>query len=461
MKTNKINFILGYFLMIMILSSCVQIDDFETPKFEIEEPNISANTTINAIKSSYDQSGEYLYTFDADNNSIIEGFVISSDEAGNFYKILVIQDKFENPTSGIEVLFDLRSYFSKFNIGRKIYIKMAGLSVANTEGKYKIGYNFTNKVEEIPKSLIDGFIIRSTLTEQIIPKLISLAEFSEEQLNTYVQIDNLQFKNDEMGKTYAGEEFDEFNGDRVLLQCDNQITTILSTSTFSDFKSIIIPEKKGMIHAVLTKDFYAEKYILVLNNISAIDFEDENRCDPEFLSCDEKNLEGTKIVFFENFQEIKKTKDLEDLGWTNTNIYFGNGKFVKRTSQGNVSIQISAYNSDENPFEVWLITPSIDLDNSQNEILTIDTKASYDNGSILTVWVSSNFDQNIKEAKWKQLNVTISVGPGSNYINDYISSGKISLDCLEGEVVIALKYLGGDPGISTTYDIDNIKIMGN
>jgi len=457
---KKTRIIISIIFLIVIIS-CVETGDFEIPKVEMEEPEISANSNIKAIKNAYEQSGEEIFTFDASDDSIISGYVISSDEAGNFYKSLFIQDTYENPTSGIEILIDQRAYFTKYNFGRKIFVKMAGLSITNNEGKYKIGYNIRNGIEKIPSFFIDDFLIRSTVTENINPKLMTLAEFKNNWIGIYIRINDIQFKSDEIGKTFAGEEFDEFNGERVLIQCENQISTVLSTSTFSDFKSNLLSNNKGALSAVLTKDFYGEKYILVLNDLSTFDFMEGPRCDPEYLTCNSDIENDSKLLFFENFQEIKKTKDLEDLGWTNTNIYYGNEKFKKRSSQGNNSMQISAYNSGENPLEVWLVTPPINLDNSSNEILTFDTKASYDNGSILTAWVSTDFHYEIKEATWQQLDVKISVGPGNNYVNDFTSSGEISLDCLNGDVSIAIKYLGGDPGISTTYDIDNMKVEGN
>ena len=449
-----------FIICFLLISACVKTEDFDIPKVEIEAPDIVANSDISAIKHALDQSGEKIYSFDENDTAVIEGYVISSDEAGNFYKTLIIQDDFKDPVSGIEILIDLKAYFTKFNLGRKIFIKMAGLSVANNAGKYKIGYIINNKVVEIPESLIDKFIIRSSETESIVPKQISMDAFGIESINTFVEVQNVQFRNDEIGKTFAGEAFDEFNGERILVQCENQITSILSTSTFSDFRSQLISNKSGHISAVLTKDFYAEKYVLVLNNAESINFTDELRCDPEFLNCEATAAESSEIIYFENFQEIKKTQDLEALGWTNANRYLGNAKFKKRSSQENVSMQISAYNSNENPLEVWLISPAINLDAYSHRILTFDTKASYDNGMALTVWVSTDFNKNISEASWRQLDATISVGPGNTYVNDYISSGEIVLDCLEGNVFIAFKYLGGDPGIATTYDLDNIMIKG-
>lgn len=460
MITKRINITCRHCLIGIIMFSCVQVDDFDTPGFEAEELSISSNSDIKAVKSAYEQSGKRIYTFDSNDETIIEGFVISSDEAGSFYKVLVIQDNYENPTSGIEVLIDLKSYYTKYNFGRKIFIQMAGLSVSNDEGKYKIGYNSRNDVENIPAHLLDEFIIRSTQTKIIVPKPITLENFSENGLNNFVQISNIQFKDDEIGRTFGGEKFDEFNGDRILVQCDNQLSTTLSTSTFSDFKSNLIPIKKGKIEAVLTKDFYAEKYVLILNNLSNIVFTEEKRCDPDYLNCNLESLSGSKIIFFENFQEINKTKELESLGWTNENLYLGNETYNKRSSQGNVSMQISAYDTAETPLEVWLITPAINLENSNNEILTFDTKATYDNGTILTVWASTNLESNIIDATWQQLDVEVSVGPSNSFDNDFVSSGNVSLNCLSGNVHIAFRYQGGDPGITTTYDIDNIKIMG-
>jgi hypothetical protein len=448
------------FILLSILS-CVRPQDFNIPQIEMDDPEFSANSNISAVKNAYDQSGERIFTFDSNDSSIIEGYVVSSDEAGNFYKTLIIQDNYLNPTSGIEISIDLKAYFSKYNFGRKIFVKMAGLSIISIEWKYRIGYNLRNEVDEIPEALLNNFIIRSSEIKEIIPKSMELSEISEDLIGNYIKLENIQFKHDEIGKTFAGETFDAFNGDRVLIQCKDQITGILSTSTFSDFKSNIIPDKKGNLAAVLTKDFFGERYVLILNEPSKIEFMEINRCDPEFLNCGIVDPAENDLIFYEDFEELKNTDELVDLGWTNKNVNLGKEKFKKRTSLGNITMRISAFRTEENPLEVWLITPSINLDSSVNEILTFQTKATFDNGTILTTWVSSDYSENIKAAEWQQLDVEVSVGPENGFESNFVSSGKVSLDCLEGDVFIAFKYLGGDPGISTTYDIDEIKIIGN
>jgi hypothetical protein len=447
-------------LMLLLLVSCVKTDDFDIPELQILDIDITPNTTIQSIKNAFEQSQKELFTFDSEDGSILEGFVISSDEAGNFYKVLVIQDKNENATAGVEILIDTKSYFTKYNFGRKIHVKMAGLSMKNDQGKYKIGFNLKNDVVAIPESLLDDFIFRSTETTTIIPKTLEISQCTKSDINTLVRFENMQFNYDEIGKTYAGEQFDQFNGERELKQCNNLLPITLSTSTYSDFKSNLISNKKGNLEAVFTKDFYGEKYVLVLNTPNYLDFQEDARCDPSFYICDESVVEGSKIVFYEDFENVKSTAALEELGWTNTNINFGNEKFARRTVDGNVGVRISAYGTEESPLEAWFITPPINLDNSTNEIFTFKNKATYDNGTVLTTWISTDFDGNITEATWEQLDVAISVGPSSGFANDFISSGKIGLNCLQGTVHIAIKYVGGDPGITTTYDLDHFLVTG-
>ena len=452
---------LSFIITLIFTISCVQTDDFEIPKSESEDTVVQlATTNIKALKNVFEQSGEKIYTFDSSDNAIIEGYVISSDEAGNFYKTLIIQNKTENPTAGIEIMIDQKALFTKYNFGRKIYIKLAGLSMNNENGKYKIGYLTKSNLKVIPSSMINNYIIRSTETEEIIPIKIDIDNFSETLIGTYVQIENIQFKKDEVGRTFAGEDFDEYNAERTIEQCSSKWNTILSTSTYSDFKMSIISEKTGTMNAVLSKDYYGKKFVLLVNDPSEIDLKNDNRCDPIYLNCNGDLDSNSDIIFYEDFDLMKNSKDLVEMGWSNINVNFGNGKFKKRSKNGNVYMQVSAYNAEEDFMEVWLITPKINLDQSTDEVLTFKTRSTFENGTILTVWVSNNFEENIQNANWKQLDVAISKGSKGSENTVFISSGKVSLDCLQGNIHFAFKYQGINPNKTTTYDIDHVLIQG-
>ena len=107
-----------------------------------------------------------------------------------------------------------------------------------------------------------------------------------------------------------------------------------------------------------------------------------------------------------------------------------------------------------------IISPEIDLDETREEILTFDTRATFNEGRLLSVWISTDYEDDLEQANWYRLFGKVSEGSSHASNEKFISSGEISLDCVEGTVRIAFRYLGGDPGPSTNYDIDNFLITG-
>ena len=104
MKTNKIFGFLSFLMIAFSITSCVQDGDFTVPDVSVVEPNITANSSVLAIKTALQQefnsSGDLVYTFfeNEENPTYVEAYVVSSDATGTFYKKLMVQDKPENPT---------------------------------------------------------------------------------------------------------------------------------------------------------------------------------------------------------------------------------------------------------------------------------------------------------------------------------------------------------------------------
>jgi hypothetical protein len=63
----------------------------------------------------------------------IEGYVSSTDETGNIYKTIYIQDDPTNPTEGLTVSVDAVSTYTKFPQGSKVYIDIEGLHLVHME----------------------------------------------------------------------------------------------------------------------------------------------------------------------------------------------------------------------------------------------------------------------------------------------------------------------------------------
>ena len=446
---------------LFLFYGCLPNDEFHMPVIISPEVEIKVNSNIKAVISALKQSEEKIYTFSENDEAIIEGFVISSDEAGNFYKTMIIQDKAQNPECGIAVKIDLKAFYTKYNFGRRVYIKLPGLSIKEEKGQFLLGYLIGNQLENIPNALLDNHIIRAEITEEIYPRKISLEELSDQMINTFIEVSGLQFPKDAQDKTYSGEQFDRYNGERVIEQCDNLVRSFLYTSTYADFKSKLLPNGKFSMRAVLSKDYYTDKTVFILNNPDFLIADDSERCDPDFYTCPGENDSGNRVIYYEDFESFESTSDIEKQGWKNTNVHFGNGKFKKRSMNENAFLQISAYNSQETIMDVWLVSPKIDLDKSEGERLTFKTRATFEEGRILTVWISHDFEEKIENATWQLLDVKISDGTIDKSNIAFTESGEINLGCLEGEINLGFRYLGSDPGISTTYDLDNILILGN
>lgn len=456
------NFKIGILSLLLILMGCVKTDDFEIPEMKSQEVEIDGNmTSIAAVKGNYNfQTGE-IYTF-RETNTWFSGYVISDDAGGNFYKELIIQDKASNPAAGIQILLDHNSLFETYNFGRKVYVKLDGLSLWYNNGVLQLGIQNLGDVVAVPNSLIDDHVIRSGETLEIVPLKIEISDFSPEMKNLYVKLENVQFdrnlvKEDQVF-SFASNPADQYDGERQLESCETGETVLLSTSTFSNFKSLLLPQGSGSAEGVLTRDFYDEHYVIVLNSPDKLDMNDA-RCDPVYLDCGENTEAGPRVIFEENFEGVTSNTTLNSRRWTNINVSGGEVKFKPTLSSGNRILRISAYNTQESPLEAWLVTPEINLNNSVKEVLNFDILSSFDKGLLMEVFITSNFTGDPRTTEWTELDANIPLGPsGSN--SRIFKNSKIDISCLEAKVWVGFRYLGSAPDKTTTYDLDNIRIVG-
>jgi len=147
MKIFRLTKVILVLIGLVIFNSCVEDDDFEVPNTTITEPILNGPiVSINSAYGNYLQAvadGDDFFTYEFDSGSdYLEGFVVSTDEGGNFFEELIIQDELENPTIGIKVLIDVNPLFTKYELGRKIYIKLDGLTVGISNGVFSIGIIF-------------------------------------------------------------------------------------------------------------------------------------------------------------------------------------------------------------------------------------------------------------------------------------------------------------------------------
>ncbi|MBT3589016.1 MAG: hypothetical protein HOF75_08210 [Flavobacteriaceae bacterium] len=478
MKTIKNYKLAAFFFAMTLAVSCVKDDDYDMPNTDSAAPIINGTMiTINVLNSLLEQeqnvNGNDILSF-IESNLYISGFVISNDEAGNIYEELVLQDLAINPSRGVKVLINVSPLFTTFEFGRKVFVKLDGQSVGYNGGVLSLGFRDGNQVEAIAESLMDQTIIRAIELAEIEPLSINISDFSAAKTNLYLRLNDVQFnRNDALGenrKTFAAEPEDEFDGERNLESCAEGFSVILSTSTFSDFKAIELPQGRGYLDGILTYNYFGDTFNMVLNSPETIHFNSTDRCDLVEVDCGLAETTGSNVIFSEFFESQEVDESITGNGWTNYiqegsrdyEAYFSDG------GNGNPSLGISAsigsYNSNDDSTIAWLIMPEIDFDVQDGETINFKTSNSFSDGSTLVLLFSSDWDGNpdtIATSTWDSIPAAYIV-QDDDFYGDWYPSGNISLDCINGKGYIGFKYTGnGKEDFDGTYELDEIIVNSN
>lgn len=259
------------------LSSCD--DDFERPPMVVPTAKRHANTTIAELKTKF-YTGESNYATlvekrDDGTDYIIKGRVISSDQAGNFFKQLVIEDE----TGAIQVNIDSYDLYKSYQYGQEIVIDVTGLYVG--------AYGKLMQIGSTPNNNYPGRIASDLAAKQIEvnglaePEKIVAGEYTIAELNDLisnqeeflakqcrlVSIKDVTFK--DAGKATLADK--DKNTSRTI--SDGTGDMIVYTSGYSDFYDYYCPEGKGTIVGILS--FFNRSWQIRLIGVS----EDENVAD--------------------------------------------------------------------------------------------------------------------------------------------------------------------------------------
>jgi hypothetical protein len=478
MKTIKNYKLAAFFFAMTLVISCVKDDDYDVPNTDPVAPIINGTIiTINVLNSLLEQeqnaNGNDILSF-IESDLYISGFVISNDEAGNIYEELVIQDLAINPSRGVKVLINVSPLFTTFEFGRKVFVKLDGLSVGYNGGVLSLGFRDGNQVVAIAESLMDQTIIRAIELAEIEPLSINISDFSAAKTNLYLRLNDVQFnRNDALGenrKTFAAEPEDEFDGERNLESCAEGFSVILSTSTFSDFKAIEVPQGRGYLDGILTYNYFGDTFNMVLNSPETIHFNSTDRCDLVEVDCGLAETTGSNVIFSEFFESQEVDESITGNGWTNY-IQKGSRDYEAYFSDGGngnpslgISVSIGSYNSNDDSTITWLIMPEIDFDIQDGETISFKTSNSFSDGSTLILLFSSDWDGNpdtIATSTWDSLPAAY-IAQDDDFYGDWYPSGNVSLDCINGKGYIGFKYTGsGEEDFDGTYELDEIIVNSN
>ena len=423
---NKLFLLLG--VIFLSLTACVD-NSFDEPEFLFEDPDIEVTTSIAQLKATH-VNGQ----FEQLESGVISGIVVANDKSGNFYETIVIADA----TGGIEVKLEKRSLFNTFPVGRRVFVKLAGLVMGDYNELIQIGFaTGDNGFTTIPSEYVDDFVTGGSLNNAFQVDTLTIQQLSESYMSMLVVLKDVQFTQEELGKTYADGQF-KLTVNRDIENCSGR-EIILRTSGYASFASQTVPDGKGTITAVLSR--YRDDFQLYLRDTVDIDFSGD-RCDGN---------EPGEIQFDKDFEDGKITSG----GWT-TQLLTGSVNWEAYQFSGEYFARITNYVGGSNiASDAWLISPETDLSEFENPALNFRTACNY-TGQELEIYITDSYDGSSKPvpSQWTELAAPISSGAW-----DWVESGDVSLSAFSGKKVhVAFRYQGTNTS-GKTWEVDDIGLV--
>ncbi len=452
-------------LSIGLFSGCVN-DTYDTPQFgNCVDPGLTKTKTIAEIyavaKNPVATPPSVIPntpTYTADD--IIEGYVVSSDEGGNFYKSMYVQAI--DGSKGYNLSIDEATLYTKnYQPGKKVFLKLKGLAYANPSSfgrglifgappteQYAVDRLSTL---EYPKHLIASC---DAVSEDAIVGKITLATALDPYLNTLVEFENVEFTDGSAGGTYDINRIDDFDSS-IYITDGSRILTV-RTSQFANFAGRIVPSGNGKIRGVLTR--YNSTYQIILRTERDVNMQNP-RVDysPAIVGANSTVFPATVNETFESYAT----------SLTNFPNYINDASFGFRywgvtTFGGNKYIQMTSFGSgDAN--NSYLFIP---VNMTTASTFSFKSNIGFWNGAVLKVYyvLAADYTPGGKIDVTKMTNITsnftIPSIPTSGYGTSFTASGNYDIPAtVSGNGYFVFEYAGNAvtfPSVTTTLQLDNI-----
>lgn len=306
--------IIRFFILasVFILTGCVHDDKYDAPDLSGNCQDLKATITLEAAKSLAQNT---TITTDA----VIEGYVSSTDQSGNIYKTIYIQDDPTNPTQGFVLSVDAVSTYSSYPQGAKVYVKLKGLAMGTYGGVKQLGYMDNGTFDRIPEKMVPTSILKScTAKVTITPKVMTLADMktaNDQYIGCLVKVQNAEFDAKVLCSTFAP---DGYTVDRQINQKIGTTTTsrIVRNSGFASFANQKLPSGNGNFIGILSK--YNSTYQLYINNVTDLsDMKNYPRIDG--IAADPCTLDTTATA--KTVAEVKQLYTTGNLNQITGNFY--------------------------------------------------------------------------------------------------------------------------------------------
>ena len=275
--------ILFAILPIALSVSCSKVSNFDTPDTAALAAEQAAKAkTFNGATISYDALRAKVSTSFAtyQENDAFEGYVISSDEGGNFYKKVYVQAADKSGT--IAVSIDKKGLCAEYPVGSKVQVRLKGTTVwyASRYSLLEVGYGHGKttggnlKIGHLTPAMYPEVLLltgEKAPISELATTLTNLQFNKRVQANKLLVLDGVYFKNQDVGKTFHTSD-NQYNTTYTLT--DNAGGTLpFLTSSYAAHIKDHVPAGRLRITGVLT--MYGNNPQFFINDIKGIEKSEE------------------------------------------------------------------------------------------------------------------------------------------------------------------------------------------
>jgi hypothetical protein len=235
---------------ILFLSACLKQKNELPDTYGNDDLASAVNCTIYKVNSLNPAEGAPVLI---DSDWVVAAVVRADDESGNLFNQLVLEDS----SAGIAIRLDESSLYTRFPIGRKVYLKLKGLYLGNNKGTLQLGATAAPdndgvlQVSDIQAKFIGQHLFAAKGNLVIPPLIVTMNELSsprKELVNRLIKIEEAELDNPFYDNQYAESSF----ATSIKLKNCSGASIILRTSNYAHFQAFATPVGMGSITAIYT-----------------------------------------------------------------------------------------------------------------------------------------------------------------------------------------------------------------
>jgi hypothetical protein len=409
-------FIIAVFAALLMQGCDLKQDVAPMPTFIGE-----ANTTIAELLAMHTIGSEDSYdSIPLGSNIIICGYVTTSDEWGNNYKYINIQDG----TGAIQIKIDNKALYHKYAIGQRVYVKCDGLVLGDYRKLPQLGLWANGQMQPIPNFKAYLYLFPDGIPRGGIPpiEMTTIPNANEIPYTMYNRLVRLVDATFVEGGIATFSDAGSATSHEIKMSDGTSIT--LRTSNYATFANEKLPVGTGNITGILTR--YNNTVQIVINGLSSLD----------------------------GFVEPVERQTIYSVNYSNA---FNEGWF--QTGTGNpwevmINSNFSGFvNNPADGQDNWLISPAIDLNNVEDPILNFTQRAPQGfNNAKMKVYYTPNYTGDVNTTLWIELPLSATDGVTTS-VNESISLP-------EGAQTSGFRMLFRMTGKASSWYLSDIKVTG-